>query len=76
MKETFLYFQYPTICVFANNSCICNKIGVKLESKVADEMSGDQKTVIKGGPSQYVKLNVGGHLFYVSFGPLFWNIFL
>ncbi len=35
---------------------------------MADEMSGDQKTVIKGGPSQYVKLNVGGHLFYVSVG--------
>lgn len=39
---------------------------------MADEMSGDQKTVIKpGGPSQYVKLNVGGHLFYVSSSPLF-----
>lgn len=37
---------------------------------MADEMSGEQKTVIKGGPSQYVKLNVGGHLFYTTIGTL------
>lgn len=36
-------------------------------------MSGDQKTIIKGGPSQYVKLNVGGHLFYVSWS--YWEEF-
>lgn len=34
-------------------------------------MSGDQKTIIKGGPSQYVKLNVGGHLFYVSWSKIY-----
>ncbi|XP_023220442.1 BTB/POZ domain-containing adapter for CUL3-mediated RhoA degradation protein 3 [Centruroides vittatus] len=33
-------------------------------------MSGDQKTVIKGAPSQYVKLNVGGSLHYTTIGTL------
>lgn len=33
-------------------------------------MSGDQKTVIKGNPSQYVKLNVGGSLHYTTIGTL------
>lgn len=33
-------------------------------------MSGDQRTVIKGPPSQYVKLNVGGTLFYTTVGTL------
>lgn len=32
-------------------------------------MSGDQKTV-NGTPSQYVKLNVGGHLFFTTIGTL------
>lgn len=33
-------------------------------------MSGDHKTVIKGAPSQYVKLNVGGSLHYTTIGTL------
>jgi len=33
-------------------------------------MSGDQRTVIKGNPSQYVKLNVGGSLYYTTIGTL------
>jgi len=33
-------------------------------------MSGDQRTVIKGSPSQYVKLNVGGSLHYTTIGTL------
>lgn len=31
-------------------------------------MSGDHKTLIKGNPSQYVKLNIGGCLFYTTIG--------
>lgn len=34
------------------------------------KMSGDHKTLIKGSPSQYVKLNVGGTLFYTTIGTL------
>lgn len=34
------------------------------------KMSGDQRTVIKGAPSQYVKLNVGGSLHYTTIGTL------
>lgn len=34
----------------------------------ADSMSG--KTTIKGNPSQYVKLNVGGSLHYTTIGTL------
>lgn len=33
-------------------------------------MSGDHKTLIKGNPSKYVKLNVGGSLFYTTIGNL------
>lgn len=33
-------------------------------------MSGDHKTVINGIPSQYVKLNVGGHLFQTTIATL------
>uniref|UniRef100_A0A1B6CQE3 BTB domain-containing protein n=2 Tax=Clastoptera arizonana TaxID=38151 RepID=A0A1B6CQE3_9HEMI len=33
-------------------------------------MSGDHKTVIKGNPSQYVKLNIGGALHYTTIGTL------
>ena len=33
-------------------------------------MSGEQKTVIKGNASKYVKLNVGGALFYTTIGTL------
>lgn len=33
-------------------------------------MSGDHKTLIKGGPSLYVKLNVGGVLYYTTIGTL------
>ncbi|KAK9512949.1 hypothetical protein O3M35_001251 [Rhynocoris fuscipes] len=33
-------------------------------------MSGDQKTVIEGKPSQYVKLNIGGSLHYTTIGTL------
>lgn len=35
-----------------------------------NKMSGDHKTLIKGSPSQYVKLNVGGTLFYTTIGTL------
>lgn len=34
------------------------------------KMSGDQKTLIKGHSSQYVKLNVGGRLYYTTIGTL------
>ncbi|CAA9999918.1 unnamed protein product [Nesidiocoris tenuis] len=34
------------------------------------KMSGEQKTVIKGNPSQYVKLNIGGSLHYTTIGTL------
>lgn len=34
------------------------------------EMSGDQKTIINGNPSQYVKLNVGGRLYYTTIATL------
>ncbi|KAK2172902.1 hypothetical protein NP493_920g00068 [Ridgeia piscesae] len=33
-------------------------------------MSGEQRTVIKGNASKYVKLNVGGALFYTTIGTL------
>lgn len=33
-------------------------------------MSGDQKTIINGNPSQYVKLNVGGRLYYTTIATL------
>ncbi|KAF0296771.1 BTB/POZ domain-containing adapter for CUL3-mediated RhoA degradation protein 3 [Amphibalanus amphitrite] len=33
-------------------------------------MSGDQRTMIKGSPSQYVKLNVGGTLYYATIATL------
>lgn len=33
-------------------------------------MSGDHRTVIKGNPSQYVKLNIGGSLYYTTIGTL------
>lgn len=33
-------------------------------------MSGDQKTIINGIPSQYVKLNVGGRLYYTTISTL------
>lgn len=33
-------------------------------------MSGDHKTIIQGNPSQYVKLNIGGSLYYTTIGTL------
>lgn len=33
-------------------------------------MSGDQKTIINGKVSQYVKLNVGGRLYYTTIATL------
>lgn len=33
-------------------------------------MSSEHKTVITGSPSQYVKLNVGGHLYYTTIATL------
>ena len=33
-------------------------------------MSGEQRTVIKGNASKYVKLNIGGALFYTTIGTL------
>lgn len=33
-------------------------------------MSGDHKTIINGNPSEYVKLNVGGHLYYTTIATL------
>lgn len=34
------------------------------------KMSGDQKTLINGSPSQYVKLNVGGCLYHTTIATL------
>lgn len=52
----------------------CSKIIIKKISSIAQnlcsKMSGDHKTLIKGSPSQYVKLNVGGTLFYTTIGTL------
>lgn len=46
-----------------------NIIAIELMLKPEpDTMSG--KTVIKGNPSQYVKLNVGGCLHYTTIGTL------
>ena len=39
-------------------------------SSSSPEMSGDHRTVIKGSPSQYVKLNTGGSLHYTTIGTL------
>lgn len=36
----------------------------------SNKMSGDQKTMLKGNCSQYVKLNVGGILYYTTIGTL------
>jgi len=33
-------------------------------------MSGDHKILLKGHSSQYLKLNVGGHLYYTTIGTL------
>ena len=33
-------------------------------------MSGEQRTVIKGNSSKYVKLNVGGAVFYTTIDTL------
>ena len=33
-------------------------------------MSGEKRTIIKGNTSQYVKLNVGGTLYYTTIGTL------
>ena len=33
-------------------------------------MSGESRSVIKGNSSKYVKLNVGGTLFYTTIGTL------
>ena len=33
-------------------------------------MSGEQRTVIQGTASKYVKLNVGGGLYYTTIGTL------
>lgn len=40
------------------------------QSNESENMSGDHKTVVKGNPSQYVKLNVGGSLYYTTIGTL------
>ncbi|XP_077286004.1 BTB/POZ domain-containing adapter for CUL3-mediated RhoA degradation protein 3 isoform X3 [Arctopsyche grandis] len=40
------------------------------QSNESAKMSGDHKTVVKGNPSQYVKLNVGGSLYYTTIGTL------
>ncbi|GBN90710.1 BTB/POZ domain-containing adapter for CUL3-mediated RhoA degradation protein 3 [Araneus ventricosus] len=45
-------------------------ITVILVPKRKPVMSGDHRTVIKGAPSQYVKLNVGGSLHYTTIGTL------
>lgn len=50
-------FLYELCCVLASVNLV-------------DKMSGDHKTLIKGSPSQYVKLNVGGTLFYTTIGTL------
>lgn len=50
----------------ASLNCLKKSIADNLLAK----MSGDHKTLIKGSPSQYVKLNVGGTLFYTTIGTL------
>lgn len=45
-------------------------ITVTLVPRRKSVMSGDHRTVIKGAPSQYVKLNVGGSLHYTTIGTL------
>jgi len=41
-----------------------------LDLMTLENMSGEQRTVIKGNASKYVKLNVGGSLFYTTIGTL------
>lgn len=41
-----------------------------LHGKDSETMSGDQKVLLKGHASQYVKLNVGGRLYYTTIGTL------
>lgn len=41
-----------------------------LHGKESEAMSGDQKVLLKGHASQYVKLNVGGRLYYTTIGTL------
>lgn len=41
-----------------------------LHAKEPETMSGDQKVLLKGHASQYVKLNVGGRLYYTTIGTL------
>ncbi|XP_002015385.2 BTB/POZ domain-containing adapter for CUL3-mediated RhoA degradation protein 3 [Drosophila miranda] len=41
-----------------------------LHAKQSEAMSGDQKVLLKGHSSQYVKLNVGGRLYYTTIGTL------
>lgn len=41
-----------------------------LHGKESETMSGDQKVLLKGHASQYVKLNVGGRLYYTTIGTL------
>lgn len=45
----------------------CDELVLRTNST---NMSGDQKTLIKGHSSQYVKLNVGGRLYYTTIGTL------
>nr|CAG4643328.1 EOG090X090D [Ilyocryptus agilis] len=46
-----------------DNAIVCDR-------RALGNMSGDHRTVIKGSPSQYVKLNVGGSLHYTTIGTL------
>lgn len=47
----------------------CDQL-VLFANNANSNMSGDQKTLIKGHSSQYVKLNVGGRLYYTTIGTL------
>lgn len=53
---------------FAPASAASNQL--VLHAKEPDKMSGDQKVLLKGHASQYVKLNVGGRLYYTTIGTL------
>jgi hypothetical protein len=59
-----------------NASPSSSSIPVPVNAKVKDsttsseKMSGDQRTVVAGNSSFYVKLNVGGSLYYTTIGTL------
>lgn len=52
--------------------CNCSDGGIEeeIENNKVEIMSSEHKTIITGNPSQYVKLNVGGHLYYTTIATL------